>query len=100
MALWVIEPVADWDDQRWQSRPQWARVVVRAASPAMARVIAQTLDTPPDSPEYGDQHPRLGSGFASEKLYRVRPLPDREGFEPSGPDAILSETRRPGEPIR
>ena len=98
MPLWVLEPVADWDDQHWQSRPQWERVVVRAASPALARVVAAVLDTPPDSIEYGDQHPRLGSGFTSEKLYRVTPLAEPGSYDAAGPDAILSETRRLGAP--
>ncbi len=94
MPLWEIEPVADWDDPNWQSRPQWERVVVRAETPAFARAVARVLDTPKDSPEYGDEHPRLGSGFVSEKLYRVKPLADGGAFAEAGPDEILSRTRR------
>lgn len=94
MALWEIEPVADWDDPNWQSRPQWERVVVRADTPAFARAVARVLDTTAGSREFGDEHPRLGSGFANEKLYRVKPLADPGGFAEAGPDEILSQTRR------
>ncbi len=94
MPLWEIEPVADWDDPTWQSRPQWQRVIVRADTPAFARAVARILDTPQFSPEHGDEHPQLGSGFANEKLYRVKPLADAGASAEAGPDEILSQTRR------
>ena len=46
--LWLIEPVADPDDQMWQDRPVWAEVVVAAQSPAFARLAAERRALPPD----------------------------------------------------
>lgn len=97
MALWKIEPVAASDDPAWQGRAQWASVVVRAANPAFARALARALDTPDTAPEYGDEHPRLGSGFSSEKLYRVVPL-ESPAYADEGPDAILEQQRRMASP--
>lgn len=95
MALWLIEPIAASDDPAWQGRAQWQSVVVRASTPAFARTLARPLDTPDTAPEYGDEHPRLGSGFASEKLYRVVPFAS-DAYAQTGPDEILSERRRCG----
>jgi hypothetical protein len=94
MSLWLIQPTADPDDPAWQGRPQWERVIVRAASPAFARVVARTLDTTKVAPEYGDEHPHLGSGFADEKLYAVTPLTSPGGYKGDGLDEILFEARR------
>lgn len=95
MPLWRIEAVADVDDPAWQDRAQWEWVVVRAASPAFARVLATALDTPEEVNRYGVENPNLGSGFSSEKLYRV--APDTSGrYEATGPDGIMAESRRRG----
>ena len=40
MPLWRIHPVVHPSDSRWQGRPIWAEVIVRAETAAMARVIA------------------------------------------------------------
>ncbi len=93
MALWVLEPVADLDDSWWQGRRQWARVVVRAATPAFARVVAAPLDTPEKALEFGQQDPHLGSGFKDEKLYRVVPYDGGE-FPSDGDDAVLAMLER------
>ncbi len=97
MSLWLIEPAAAEDDPAWQGRAQFDRVVVRAANPAFARLAARTLDTPEHALESGDEHPRLGSGFASEKLYRVVPFRS-DAHSEDGPDEILSQKRRGAPP--
>ncbi len=95
MPLWRIEAVADVDDPVWQDRAQWEWVVVRAASPAFARTLATGLDTPSDVHRYGVENANLGSGFSSEKLYRV--MQDTSGaYEEQGPDGVVAESRRRG----
>lgn len=93
MALWVLEPVADVDDPGWQGRTQFARVVVRAETPAFARVAAEALDTPDRAVEAGQEHAHLGSGFKDEKLYRVVPFAG-EGHGSDGPDEIVEAVPR------
>ncbi|TVR78399.1 MAG: hypothetical protein EA405_14345 [Rhodospirillales bacterium] len=95
MPIWILEPVADPDDPRWQGRPRFDRVVVRAPTAAYARVVAQPLDTPDKVPEFGEQDPRTGSGFKDEKLYRV--IPDTGSDHPGeGAFAILESTPASG----
>ena len=68
-------------------------MVVRAASPAFARTLASGLDTPSDVNRYGVENPNLGSGFTSEKLYRV--VPETSGrYDETGPDGVVAESRR------
>jgi hypothetical protein len=88
MGLWVIEPVADSDDPRWQDRLQFQRVIVRAETAAFARFLARTLDTPEVPLQFGQQNAHLGSGFKDEKLYRVRPY-HGDAHDPEGPDGVL-----------
>ena len=88
MGLWVLEPVADSDDPRWQDRLQFRRVVVRAATPAFARFLAGPLDTPDRPLQFGQQDAQLGSGFRDEKLYRVVPY-HGAAHAVEGPDTVL-----------
>jgi hypothetical protein len=99
MGLWVLEPVADSDDPRWQDRPQFRRVVVRAATPAFARLLAAPLDTPDRPLQFGQQNAQLGSGFKDEKLYRVVPYRG-DAYAAEGPDAVLeaAPAASPGAP--
>lgn len=93
MALWVIEPVARPEDPIWQDRQQWSRVVVRAPTAALARVVAEPLDRPNYEARPGFQYPGRASGFLNEKIYRVRPCNDNT-LEPDGPPAVLLEVKR------
>ncbi len=99
MGLWVLEPVADPDDPRWQGRTQFRRVVVRAATPAFARLVAKNLDTPDRPLQFGQQDAHLGSGFKDEKLYRVVPYRG-DAYPAEGNDAVLEATSAelPGAP--
>lgn len=95
MALWELTPVARSDDPNWQGRRQYARVLVRAATAAEARVVASSLDTPDTSPEAGDQHPRLKSGLSDEKLYAATPVDaDATDADADGADAVISAEPR------
>ena len=91
MALWRLTPIAEGRDARWQGRPIWRRVIVRAASAAEARLTAAALEVDPAEPLSGNESPTFRSGFLDEKLYRA----DREG-EAQGPAEILESL--PGDP--
>jgi len=73
--LWLIEPVADPDDQMWQDRPVWAEVVVAAQSPAFARLAAERKAMPSDWTPVGNGSESRRSGLNDEQLYHVRALP-------------------------
>jgi hypothetical protein len=73
--LWLIEPVADPDDQMWQDRPIWAEVVVAAPSPALARLAAERKALSPEWIPVGNESESRRSGLNDEQLYHVRPLP-------------------------
>lgn len=93
MALWILRPAAAPDATWWQGRKQYDRVVVRARSPAFARIVAQTLDTPGKALEHGQQDPHLGSGFRDEKLYHVASYSGTD-WAGAGPDEILEAVER------
>lgn len=94
MAVWEMTPVARPDDPSWQGRRQFARVLVRAASPAEARVVASRLDTPDEAHEFGDQHPRYRSGLMDAALYVAHAAPGDAGFEADGPAEVLEAEPR------
>lgn len=72
MPIWRIEPVADAGDPIWQEGPRWERVLVRAPTAALARVIAEQLDAPASARPGGRLDELYGkSRFAIEKAYRV-----------------------------
>ena len=74
-ALWLIEPVADPADSCWQDRKIWKTVIVRAASPAFARLAAEDWALAGKQPHIGNESPSPVAGFSDVKLYAVRPLP-------------------------
>lgn len=83
--LWLIEPVADPDDQMWQDRPVWAEVVVAADNPALARLAAERKALPAEWTPVGNGSESRRSGLNDEQLYHVRALPEerRQAF-PAG----------------
>ena len=97
--LWLIEPVADPDDQMWQDRPVWAEVVVAAQSPAFARLAAERQALPPDWTPVGNASASRRSGLNDEQLYHVRALPEerRTAFpaQPHDGDVLLMRQLRP-----
>ena len=74
MPIWIIYPVANPDDSRWQGRRVWAEVIVRAENAAFARLIASKLDEPPVGHRLGNESLCFRSGFEDEKLYWVQRL--------------------------
>ncbi len=97
--LWLIEPVADPDDQMWQDRPVWAEVVVSAPSPAFARLAAERCALPPDWTPVGNASASRRSGLNDEQLYHVRALPaERRPDFPKAPrdgEVLLMRELRP-----
>lgn len=91
--LWRIEPVARPDDDNWLGRKQFARVIVRADSPAFARELAADLDTPDEASEFGQQDPRLGSAFRRSRLYRVVPEPGDDADRGDTPGIVEARPR-------
>ena len=80
MALWRIRPVADLADTRWQDHAIYDNVVVRADTPAMARIVAAAIDYENEKgePPTGNESGTFSSAFLDEKLYQVQPLCDSE----------------------
>lgn len=93
MALWRLTPVAEAHDGRWQGRPIWRKVIVRAASAAEARLTAAALEVDPAEPLSGNESPSFRSGFLDEKLYRA----DRDGEGEGPPEVLESEPFAPGD---
>ena len=92
MALWRIYPVAAAEDSRWQGRQRWEEVIVRASSPAFARIVASRLDGQRPRFSLGNESHSHRSGLVDEKLYWVRRLSEgpAAGYEPEGPPDVLA----------
>lgn len=91
MPLWRIVPAADPRDPRWQGRPIWREVIVRAPSAALARLLAARLDSAETVPA-GNESLGPRSGFSDEKLYWLRRLDDAASAglgSDNGRDGIL-----------
>jgi hypothetical protein len=86
MPLWMIEAVIRPDDPAWMDRPRWKSVVVRASSPAFARLVAKTLEPPK---AVGNESPSHRTVFDDEKLYWVKPYEGTEWPE-QGSDKVLA----------
>lgn len=95
LSLWVIEPAAAYDDPAWMDRQQFEHVIVRAESPAFARQLAVTLDTPAEAHEYGQQDPALGSAFLNPRMYHVLPVHYVKSQLEGEPAVIDSKKRLP-----
>jgi hypothetical protein len=91
MPLWRIEPCAVATDSRWMDFPIWSDVVVRAASPAQARLVAGAMDAwlHNDQTPVGNETLEFRSGFEDEKLYRVSQLRRLSGTPLEGPDEVI-----------
>src|SRR3546814_5224646 len=90
MPLWAIEAIAVSEDSRWQDFPIWAEVVVRAPTPAQARLVAAAMEGGQiaDPTTVGNETLAFRSGFQDEKLYQVRQV-HLTGTSDDGPDAVL-----------
>ncbi len=95
MPLWRIYPVTSPEDSCWQGRKVWAEVVVRAASPAMARVIACELDRPARPYRIGNETLCFRSGLEDARLYWVCPFGPSDAVHcgiVGEPDGVVSAT--------
>ena len=99
MALWRIYPVAAAEDSRWQGRQRWEEVIVRASSPAFARIVASRLEGQTPRFSLGNESHSHRSGLVDDKLYWVRRLSDGQaaGYESVGPPDVLA-ARLHGQP--
>lgn len=104
MPLWKLLPVADPQDSRWQDHGIYT-VVVRAATPALARVVAEQVERAREGGEApdGNSSANFTSALVDEKLYHCHPLPAEEAgaYAADGPDGVLdvSVHREPRRPI-
>jgi hypothetical protein len=91
MPLWRIEPCAVATDSRWMDFPIWTDVVVRAPSPARARLVAAEMDAwlHNEQVPVGNETLEFRSGFEDEKLYRVSELRRLSGTPLAGPDEVI-----------
>ena len=97
MPLWSIEASAVAEDSRWLDFPIWAEVLVRAPSPAQARLVAAAMEAQEigDPTTVGNETLPFRSGFQDEKLYRVRQV-HLAGTPEDGPAEVLHA--RPARP--
>lgn len=80
LPVWRIFPVAHSNDSRWQDRPIWAEVIVRAPSATMARLIAATsLSGDSALARVGNESGSGRSGIEDGVLYWATRLSDEVG---------------------
>ncbi len=98
MALWKLVPSTHETDPRWQDRPVYAEVVVRADTAGRARLLAgrYELGVHPDDTgrAVGNGSEPLGSALEDEKLYQMLRVDDPTAVD--GPEGVLSAV--PGYP--
>jgi len=94
MPLWRFTPVADPRDSRWQDRQIRDGLIVRAASAAMARVLADREVPSSVSGAVGNETRSFRGGFADSNLYWVQRVSADEAKKlggDSGPDGVVQE---------
>lgn len=92
MPLWKLVPGTHATDPRWQDRPIFAEVIVRAATSGLARRHAAVfeLGLGPDRHGHavGNGSEPLGSALEDEKLYHMLTLDEAAAPRPPGDDGI------------
>lgn len=87
MPLWKIVPVTPAEDTRWQGRPIWREVIVRADTAALARVFADAYARRgADEVGVGNETLDVRTGFDDEKLYWVMEMDPAEAAAAGGAD--------------
>lgn len=92
LKLYRLIPVARAGDPSWQNSDHQGEIVVRAFSPADARVTAAQaeLDVAKiDAPALEGNAPQNASPFRNERLYAVVEMLDRNGIADDGPRGVL-----------
>lgn len=90
--IYRLAPKAADHDPNWDVARNQGEVVVRADSPADARIVASEAE--PDFLEEGGkpaqgESTREASAFRNERLYQVQEVP-HGAHDPDGPRAVLS----------
>ena len=85
MRIWKIVPVTPPGDPRWQDHRIWREVIVRAETPAMARLAASAIEWQgQDGVGVGNETLKSRSAFEDEKLYWVMPTEEAAADGPRG----------------
>ncbi|OQP87896.1 hypothetical protein BTR14_04025 [Rhizobium rhizosphaerae] len=90
--LYRLVPTAAPDDPRWDNAPSHGEVLVRAHSPADARIAAAEAEldfTEIDSKPAEGTDTRMASAFRSEKLYTVIEAGEDGGFAAAGARGVV-----------
>jgi hypothetical protein len=95
--IFRLEPAAETSDLNWDRAPNHGAVIVRADSPADARIVASQAEADflEHSTKPGDRVSiRFASTFLNDKLYSV--VEDESGTYPvEGDRAVLAGTIKP-----
>ncbi|MFA7429783.1 MAG: hypothetical protein WCZ23_06480 [Rhodospirillaceae bacterium] len=80
MTVWMLIPSTHDADPRWQDRPIFSEVLVRAETAGMARRLAARFELGMDPDDtgraVGNSSEPLGSALEDEKLYQMLTLDD------------------------
>lgn len=91
MKIFRLEPTAAPDDPNWDLAPSQGVVIVRAESPADARIVASEAEDDflgSDVAPADDKSTRFASAFRDDKLYSVSEVADSI-HSPDGPRQVL-----------
>lgn len=91
LKLWQITAVADADDPRWQGQNAPRRILVAAATPARARLLAAAKLAGDESADIANEAGPTRSVVNDEKLYRVDPA--RSGDDASSKEEGVLEIK-------
>lgn len=93
MPLWRLVPIADKYDSHWQDRRIWHGLIVRAATPALARILAERWETVDVLGAVGNETRSYRGGFADPNLYWVQRVTGDEAKKlgEKGPDGVVQE---------
>lgn len=102
MPLWKLVPNTHPTDPRWQDRPIYDEVLIRAATSGQARRVAARFElglAPDDTARaVGNGSEPLGSALEDEKLYHLLALPPEAEVGPDvGPDVASGFDPAPAE---
>jgi len=92
LKLYRLVPVARAGDPNWDSADNQGEVIVRALSPADARITAAEAEldfTEIDASPAEGNSTRDASAFRNERLYAVVEMLDQNGVAGSGPRGVV-----------
>ena len=92
LKLYRLVPVAHASDPNWDSAENQGEVIVRAFSPADARITAAEAEldfTEIDAAPAEGNSTRDASAFRNERLYAVVEMLDQAGLATAGPRGVV-----------